>query len=105
MKVITEYRQGRLTIRLYGELDHHAAKEVIETICREIDDCLPLSCFVDMKGVGFMDSSGIAVILKVYKRMKELGGTVILKNLGTHARKVLNMSGLTKLISMEEVKA
>lgn len=105
MKIITEYRQGRLTVRLTGELDHHVAKEIIETVCREIDKCLPLSCFIDMKGVGFMDSSGIAVILKIYKRMKELGGTVIVRNLGKHARKVLDMSGLTRLVSMEEVKA
>jgi len=105
MKVTTEYRQGRLTVWLNGELDHHAAKNVIETICREIDECLPSSCFMDMKGVGFMDSSGIAVILKAYKSMKELGGTLIIRNLGKHAQKVLDMSGLTKLISMEEVNA
>lgn len=104
MKITTEYRQGRLTVWLKGELDHHVAKEIIETICSEIDKCLPLSCFIDMKGVGFMDSSGIAVILKIYKRMKELGGTVIVRNLGKHARKVLDMSGLTRLVSMEEVK-
>jgi len=105
MKITTEFRQGRLTIWLNGELDHHAAKSVIETACREIDECLPNSCFIDMKGVSFMDSSGIAVILKIYKKMKAIGGTVIIRNMGSHARKILDMSGLTRLISSEEVKA
>ncbi|NLL46150.1 MAG: STAS domain-containing protein [Clostridiales bacterium] len=105
MKITTEYRHGRLTVWLNGELDHHVAKDIIETVCREIDQCLPLSCFIDMKGVGFMDSSGIAVILKIYKRMKELGGTVIIRNLGKHARKVLDISGINRLVNMEEVKA
>lgn len=105
MKITTEFRRGRLTVWLCGELDHHAAKEVIGTICDEIDACLPASCVLDLKGVGFMDSSGIAVMLRTYKRMRELGGAVHIINAGKQASRVLEMSGIEKLIGTEEVKA
>lgn len=105
MKVTTEFRRGRLTVWLNGELDHHAAREVIGTICDEIDDCLPSSCILDFKGVGFMDSSGIAVILKSYKRMRELGGSLLILNASKQAMRVLEMSGIGKFISTEEIKA
>lgn len=105
MKISTEFAQGKLTIKLNGELDHHAAKEIIDNICREIDKTMPKLCVLDMKSIGFMDSSGIAVILKVYKRVKETGGEVSVINLSRQSRRVLNMSGMEKLVSMEEVKA
>ncbi len=105
MKVTTEFRRGRLTVWLGGELDHHAAREVIGTICDEIDECLPNSCILDFKGVGFMDSSGIAVILKTYKRMRELNGSLLILNASKQAMRVLEMSGIGKFISTEEIKA
>ncbi len=104
MKIATEFGQGKLVIKLHGEIDHHAARGLIENICSDIDKCLPNVCILDMKDVGFMDSSGIAVLVKAYKRMKELGGELKVLNLSNQSRRVLEMSGLEKIICMEGKK-
>lgn len=102
MKIATEFTQGRLVINIHGELDHHSAKGLIENICEDIDKSLPKVCVLDMKDIGFMDSSGIAVILKAHKRMMELGGELKVLNLSKQSKRVFEMSGLEKHISMEE---
>ena len=45
-----------------------------------------------------MDSSGIAVVLRTWKRMKELGGGMTLRTVPPQAAKVLKAAGVDKLI-------
>ena len=62
MKYKAENRQ--LTITLTGELDHHAAKGLMEAIDRCMEQNLPVKTLLDLGGLTFMDSSGIAVVLR-----------------------------------------
>ena len=68
---------GRLTIYLAGELDHHEARGAIRSIEELLDEYLPRDCVLDMSGLSFMDSSGIAVVLRAHRRMAALGGNLI----------------------------
>ena len=70
MNISTAFSAGRLTVYLTGELDHHAARCAIHTIDELLDEYLPRDCALDMSGLSFMDSSGIAVIIRVSRRMK-----------------------------------
>lgn len=45
-----------------------------------------------------MDSSGIAVVLRCYKRTAELGGAVTVKDVPPQAEKVLRAAGLERLM-------
>lgn len=87
-----------LTAKIAGEVDHHAAKELMDQLGREIDAALPQSLELDLGEVSFMDSSGIAVVLRTYKRMKELGGSLTLCRVPPYAAKVLQAAGVDKLI-------
>ena len=87
-----------LTARIAGEVDHHAARDLMVRLGREIDAALPQSLELDLGGVSFMDSSGIAVVLRSYKRMKELGGVMTLRTVPPQAAKVLRAAGVDKLI-------
>lgn len=91
-----------LTARIAGEVDHHAAKDLMAQLGREIDAALPRSLELDLGGVSFMDSSGIAVVLRSYKRMKELGGSMTLRTVPPQAAKVLRAAGVDKLISFTD---
>ena len=55
MKYKAENRQ--LTISLAGELDHHAARGLMDSIDRCIEQNLPVKTILDMGGLTFMDSS------------------------------------------------
>ena len=62
---VTCTEEGRhLTAAVTGELDHHRAKEVMEELDRQIDAALPRTLTLDLGGMTFTDSSGIAVLLR-----------------------------------------
>ena len=64
MKVFSAYQDGRLTIFLQGELDHHEIKNSVAVIESLIEQYIPRSCILDLRSLSFMDSSGIALILR-----------------------------------------
>lgn len=91
--------EGRvLRAALSGEVDHHGARAIMEELSRQIDLELPRELTIDLAGVTFMDSSGIAVLLRAWRRVGELGGSVQVVNVPTQAAKVLKTAGLDKLM-------
>lgn len=87
-----------LTARIVGEVDHHAAKDLMAQLGREIDAALPKTLELDLGGVSFMDSSGIAVVLRSWKRMCQLGGSLRLRTVPPQPAKVLRAAGVDKLV-------
>lgn len=97
--VVTCTGEGRvLRAALSGEVDHHGARAIMEELNRQIDLELPRELTIDLAGVTFMDSSGIAVLLRAWRRVGELGGSVQVVNVPTQAAKVLKTAGLDKLM-------
>lgn len=95
-------KEGRnVEILLKGELDHHGAKGLTLQLEREIEVLLPLHLVLDFAGVTFMDSSGIAVVLRTDRRMKELGGTLCLQSLGQQPRKLLEAAGINRMVEIK----
>jgi len=94
--------EGRcLEIYLKGELDHHSVKGLLTRLEREIEIALPRQLILDMSSVAFMDSSGIAVVMRSCQRMKALGGSLKLRKIGMQPRKVLDAAGISRLIEIE----
>ena len=69
-----------LLLEFSGEMDHHGARNALKEVEIAIDAALPRSLILDFAGVTFMDSSGIAVLLRAYRRMAELGGALTVAN-------------------------
>ena len=55
----------------------------------------------DFSRVSFMDSAGIGMIIGRYKMMKLIGGSLEIVNISKNVRKILEMSGINKIIQME----
>lgn len=87
-----------LTAQIVGEVDHHAARSLMEELSRHIDDSLPRELRIDLGGVTFMDSSGIAVVLRSWKKMSQLGGMTTLCSVPKQSAKVLKAAGVDKLV-------
>lgn len=94
---IEETREG-LRMRLSGELDHHAARETAEIIDEAIVTRLPRKVVFDLSRLTFMDSSGIAVILRTVRRLEEADGSLTLENVPPQAKKVLLASKMDRLV-------
>ena len=100
MKFSTSFSAGRLTIYLSGELDQHEARQTGECIAELIDEYLPRDCALDLSGLTFMDSSGIAVIVRANK-VKSLGGRLWVENPAGQALRVLDAAGLDRMIPVD----
>ncbi len=101
MEVQTKHTDRELVAGFRGELDHHAAKETVTTLERALDAALPQRLTLDFGGVTFMDSSGIAVVMRAYRRMSALGGSLVLVNVPAQAKKVFDAAGISCRISMD----
>jgi stage II sporulation protein AA (anti-sigma F factor antagonist) len=89
-----------LTVRISGEIDHHAARTFMLELDREIESRFPKTLVLDFAQVTFMDSSGIAVLLRTYRRMQEVGGSMKVTNVPPQPEKVLRAANLHRIVSI-----
>ncbi len=89
-----------LRLRFCGELDHHAAKQAMLRAEEILDRRLPLDCVLDLSALRFMDSSGVAVILRLHRHMHDLGGRLRVENPAGQPLRVLDISGIDRLVSV-----
>ncbi len=101
MKIYADYSSGNLVVRINGELDHHSAREAMRTIDDFVDEYLPRDTTLDLSGLTFMDSSGIALLLKVERRMRETGGRVFVKDPAKQPLRVIDASGIDRKIPIK----
>ena len=104
MNISTSFQSGRLTVYLSGELDHHEARRTLCELDELLDEYLPRDCALDLSGLSFMDSSGIALIVRLQRRMHELGGRVWVENPARQARRVIDASGVDRLVPVAMTK-
>ncbi|HMM21297.1 MAG TPA: anti-sigma F factor antagonist [Selenomonadales bacterium] len=99
MNISTLVKQGVLVIRVEGELDMHVADEFRQTV----DEALAASgmkhVILNLKGVTFIDSSGLGVILGRYKKVAGSGGKMLAANVRPQVARILELSGLLRLIA------
>ena len=87
-------------VTLSGELDHHCASGTLREIQRFLDAELPGALTVDMKGVAFMDSSGIGLIMGRSKLMHECGGILEVRNPQPYIKRVLKLAGIERIVKI-----
>ena len=100
LKLIGEKRA--LLVRVNGELDHHIASSLREAVDSKIRCTNAVNVIFDFSNVGFMDSSGIGVIMGRYKAVKTLGGCVIIFGQNTQIKRIVEMSGIDKIVKIAD---
>ena len=100
MEIETKSADRNLLLELKGEIDHHGAKEALREMELAVDAALPKRLVLDMSGVSFMDSSGIALILRTQQRMQLLDGELLVLNVPQQARRVLDAAGIGRIVNI-----
>ena len=94
--------EGRLTVALTGEIDHHCAKNYIQAIAAKIEAYTPDTCILDFRDVTFVDSSGIAVVINAMRYMNQIEGHLLLTGIAPQPMRVFRASGIDKLVEIKE---
>ena len=91
-----------LKVALTGDIDHHGAVGVRSEIDEAIAEHRPAKTVLVLKGVDFMDSSGIGLIMGRYAKMKAIGGELVLCGANERLMKIFGMAGLERIVKIEE---
>ena len=88
-----------LCIWLSGELDHHAARDLRAQIDAAVERCKVKRLVLDFSEVGFMDSSGIGVIIGRTKKLKYFNdSSVSVCNMSDRVDKLLKCAGIYTIV-------
>ena len=98
MIISSAYQEGRLTAYLEGELDQHQAREGLRRLEELLDAYLPRDLVLDLSELSFMDSSGIALMIRLSRRMKSTGGRMWIENPARQPKRVIDAAGIDRLI-------
>ncbi len=96
VKILPE-KSGCVIALIEGDIDHHTAKDIRETIDEYIEKYSPLFLKLDFSEVRFMDSSGIGLIMGRYKLMNSLRGKLKVINVPKNLERMIRLSGLMSL--------
>ncbi len=102
MQFTSFLENGRLTVALTGEIDHHCAKNYIQAIAGKIEAYTPDICILDFGDVTFVDSSGIAVVINALRSMSQIEGKLLLTGINNQPMRVFRASGIDKLVEIKE---
>lgn len=100
MNIDYEEKDKQLTFKITEEIDHHWSEKIRRQVDDEIERYTPKRVIFDFDKVTFMDSAGIGMLIGRYKVAKMLGGNVEMINVKSNIRKILEMSGITKIIKI-----
>lgn len=98
VKLLGERRA--LLVRLCGELDHHTAAGIKEEADRMLRSTNAVNIIFDFTELSFMDSSGIGMLMGRYKKVRTLGGKVVAFGINAQVLRVMEMSGIDKIIKL-----
>ncbi|MGN1139293.1 MAG: anti-sigma factor antagonist [Ruminococcus sp.] len=93
----TKYKNDILTVKLKGEIDHNSASNLRTAIDSQINALRPKMLELDFSGVGFMDSSGIGLIMGRYRSMGLIGGKIKVINVPENIGRIISLSGISSL--------
>lgn len=100
MYLSVEKHKNNLLVQFKGELDHHTTENVREKIDQQYFDPKLRNIILDLRGLTFMDSSGIGLIMGRYRNCVEKKGAMAIVSDNAYVDKMLRMSGLLKIVSV-----
>ncbi len=105
MPVTVKRKNSILTAFIKGDIDHHTAPEIRESI----DDAFVTAestelLVLDFSDVTFMDSSGVGLVMGRYRLVAGKGKKLRVDNLSPRDYKIMKMSGIEKLAEINQRK-
>lgn len=98
MNVEFEEINGRLYIKLSGELDHHNMLMQRQRIEMKLSTSSSDEIIFDLNGLNFMDSSGISLIFGAYRIAEEFNQKITVLSENEKHIKILELAGMKKFI-------
>lgn len=100
MEINEEKRGDVLVVSPKGRIDSVSSGE-LEIKILGLIDAGNHSLTIDFAGLDFVSSSGLRVFLMTAKKLKPVGGKVVLCNLAPEIKEVFEVSGFSTMLSIK----
>lgn len=101
INLTTREESGRAVVEVSGEVDVHTAPALDEALSGLIEDG-NYQLVVDLSNVDFLDSTGLGVLVKALKRVREHSGSLAVVATTERITKVFRITGLDSAISLHD---
>jgi anti-sigma B factor antagonist len=102
-RIAEERADGTLVLSIRGDVDLHVAGELSERLESAVDDG-PSALVIDLTGVTFLDSTTLAVLLRVMKRLRARGGRFRVVVPRNEIRRIFEVTLLDRVFELDETR-
>lgn len=92
---------GQLVVAVRGAIDLVTGPVLSELLTEAIDQASPQLVVLNLAEVPFIDSTALAVFVRVFKRLRHEGAELVLWAPTGQARNVLRISGLDRVMTIQ----
>lgn len=94
MEISQDRAGAAVVVAPVGRLDHSSAP-VLQSALAALDAAGDRRIVLDLGGVDYISSAGLAVLFALAKHTRTAGGALALCALGVHVRRVIELAGYT----------
>ncbi len=99
---ITSNKEGKvLTVALNDRLDSATATGIEGELYLLVDDEVQ-TIVLDCQGMEYIASTGLRILLTLYKMIHARGGELILKNVDPYVMEIFEMTGFDEILKIEK---
>lgn len=101
LNIQTNVIKNSIIIQIEGDVDLYSSPQIRKIILEQVDQKRK-SLLIDLQGVTYMDSSGVATLVEALQRMNEYKGKLCIYNIQGTVRDVFELSRLDKVFDIYE---
>jgi anti-sigma B factor antagonist len=90
--------EGAVIVALEGDIDLQSSPDARKVLLECVARKKPV--LVDLSGVGYIDSSGVASLVESLQTARKAGSTLVLVSVSDGARRVLELARLDKVFTI-----
>lgn len=98
MEVKIEKENGKELVSIIGRLDTTTAAELERAVAPLLEPGKEV--IFECKDLAYISSSGLRVILLVYKKLSATGGSFLLRNVQPAIKSVFDMTGFSNILKI-----
>ncbi|MDD4013364.1 MAG: STAS domain-containing protein [Candidatus Omnitrophica bacterium] len=99
MQINLEEMGGISVFRVSGDIDINSSPDVKKSFDKAIN-AKKNKVVINLKDVGYVDSSGLATLVEIFKNLRSLGGKLKLTNLSGKVKGLFEITKLDKLFDI-----
>ncbi|MDO5755203.1 MAG: STAS domain-containing protein [Tissierellia bacterium] len=94
-------KNEEMLIHLKGDLDIYSCNQFKEDVNKQVKEN-PMDLIIDTHELEYIDSTGLGVLISIYKNLKEFGHKITIVGLKPNVKKIFLITDLDKIFTIKE---